>query len=289
MTTEQLTLQDQKRQQSEFWNGEMGSTWVEQQAFIDNMLRPFEVYLVSSIAGFSPNNVLDIGCGNGTTTLSIAEALGENGQCTGIDLSAQMIENAIANSRSKGIEASFVCADVLDHEFKRGKFDFLCSRFGVMFFADPIAAFAKLRSASTDEARLHFVVWRPPEEGDFMTTARHSVATIIDDLPDPEPNAPGPFALGDRDRTRGILETAGWSEIDFEALDLECSFPASELEIFVQKLAPTGIDHSTLDSLMTARIQESVRAAYSKFITGDEVRFNAPCWAISATAAHLTD
>lgn len=278
-------MPDYKEEQSQFWNGRMGRTWVEQQAFIDGMIRPFEHHLVDAVQSLSPRHVLDVGCGNGTTTLSIARALAPVGRCTGIDLSRVMVDNARSRLGSEDLPVTFVHADAGEHDFGPPTFDALCSRFGVMFFPDPVQAFRNLRRAATPDARLVLIVWRRREDNDFMTAGQRAAASLLPEQPPPDPNAPSAFFFGDEARGRDILEAGGWSNLAFTPLDLECAFPRDDLETFVNELAPIGVDLATLDDATAAAVLKSVRAAHEPFVQDDDVRFNAACWVITGRAA----
>lgn len=287
MHYEEQQTADYRAEQAAFWNGEMGALWVEQQTFIHSMLRPIEDYLVSLVAAYSPSAVLDVGCGNGQTTRSISQAIAPDGQCTGIDLSEPMIGNAISTVPGTEDRVRFICADAAGYTFEPGEFDVICSRFGVMFFADPAAAFCNLRQAAKDKAQLCLVVWRIPESGDFMTAGQRAVTSMLPASAPSDPKAPGPFSFGDPAIVTPYLNEGGWSDIRFDALDLACAFPASKLSMFIEDFAPTGVDFAELSESQAKGVKQVIRAAYEPFVFGEQVRFSAPCWVISgrATAA----
>ena len=276
------SFQDLKEEQVQVWNGSMGEIWVETQVFIDGMLRPLEELLVDTVCSLSPKNILDVGCGNGTTTLAIANSVAPETQCLGIDISRPMIENAKSRVLSSGVAAEFICTDAGDCLFGDTKFDIFTSRFGVMFFADPVAAFSNLRSAAADQAQLVFLVWRAPEENDFLTAAQQASAPLLPEPPAREPTSPGPFALADPDRVYSILTASRWTEIDLQPVDLQCTFQTDDLDLFLTKLAPIGQDIESLDENVRVEIARTVRSAYERFVDGDEVRFTASCWLIRA-------
>ena len=276
------SLTDLKEEQVKLWNGTMGETWVETQAFIDGMLRPLEELIVDTVSSLSPQNVLDIGCGNGTTTLAIARAIAPTGQCTGSDLSAPMIEHARSRALSSEFTTEFICADAGDYPFGDVKFDVFTSRFGVMFFADPSAAFTNLRSAAAPSAKLTLLVWGAPDKNDFLTAAQHAAAPFLPEPPAREPTLPGPFALAEPDHVHEILAMSGWVEAYLHPVDLQCTFSSNDLDLFLTKLAPIGQDIDALDEDVRAAIAQAVRSAYEQYIYGTEVRFTASCWLIRA-------
>ncbi len=127
--------------QSALWNGTGGKAWVDAQPLLDDMLRPFETLLVERIAPGFDGNVLDIGCGTGSTTLAFASRLGAHGSCLGVDISEPMLALARKRAQLTGARATFVRADAQTHAFEPASCDAMLSRFGVMFFDDPVQAF----------------------------------------------------------------------------------------------------------------------------------------------------
>ena len=209
-------------EQARLWNGPSGQTWVEMQATLDQVFRPIEALLVEAAAG--ARRVLDVGCGTGGTTLAIAKSQGTEGRCTGIDISQPMIDTARSRAERQGTATTFVCADVQTHAFEPGTFDMLVSRFGVMFFDDPVRAFSNLRRAAAEHAAMTFIAWRSAAENPFMTTAERAAAPLLD-LPARQPAAPGQFAFADRQHVQGILRQAGWHGIDIAPVDVPCTLP----------------------------------------------------------------
>jgi ubiquinone/menaquinone biosynthesis C-methylase UbiE len=140
-------------EQTRLWNGPAGRAWVEAQELLDQVLKPFEDLLVKTVsAGSSGRQVLDVGCGTGSTTLATARLLGAKGRCIGIDISEPMIAAARARAERESTPASFICADAQSYAFEPATFDMIISRFGVMFFNDSVQAFVNLRRAARDGA-----------------------------------------------------------------------------------------------------------------------------------------
>ncbi|MCT2582635.1 hypothetical protein [Actinophytocola gossypii] len=156
------------------------------------------------------------------------------------------------------------------------------SRFGVMFFDDPVRAFANLRGAARAGAGLRCVVWRSPAENPFMTTAERAAAPLLPESPVRDPDAPGQFAFADVDRVRGVLERAGWTGIGFRRVDAPCVLPERELVPYLTRLGPVGRVLPDVDERLRARIVDTVRAAFDPFVHGPEVRFTAACWLVTA-------
>ena len=277
--------QESDSEQSRLWNGPAGRAWVDRQPLLDRLFAPLGTLLIESLAGHSLGRVLDVGCGTGAVTLALASPSGDAGECVGIDISAPMIEAARARAEREGSQARFVCADAQAHAFAPAGFDTLVSRLGVMFFDDPVAAFANLRRAARDGAALRFLAWRAAAENPFMTTAERAAAPLLPRLPARRPGAPGQFGFADRERVESILAQAGWGAIAIRSVDLACSLPAQELVPYLSRLGPVGLALEQADAATRERVIETVRTAFEPFVQGDEVRFTAACWLASAEAA----
>lgn len=271
-------------EQTRLWNGPAGRAWVEAQELLAQVFKPFEDLLVEVVSARSRNRVLDVGCGTGSTTLSVARRLGVKGRCVGVDISNPMIAAARARAEQESNPASFICANAQVHAFEPASFDMIISRFGVMFFDDSIRAFANLRSAATDNADLRFVAWRSAAENPFMTTAERSAAALLPNLPPRRPDQPGQFAFANGDRVCTILEKSGWAEVEIRPIDLTCTLPEKELVPYLTRLGPVGLILQEADDRTRAQVIETVRAAFNPYVHGAEVRFTAACWMVSAQA-----
>ncbi len=275
-----------QHEQAALWNGVAGRGWVEAQALLDQLFMPFEQMLVGAAAERPRDGVLDVGCGTGATTLAVARQLGIKGRCTGVDISEPMIDTARARAACEGLPATFICADAQRHAFATASVDLVMSRFGVMFFEDPVEAFGKLRRTTRDGGDLKLIVWRGPEENPFMTRAEETARPLLPDLlPRREAGAPGQFGFADPQRVRGILEASGWGAIDFESLDVSCSFPESELTMYLTRLGPLGRVLPEVAEPLRTQVVDAVRAEFeASYVQDGEVWFGASCWMVSARA-----
>jgi SAM-dependent methyltransferase len=271
-------------EQRQIWNGAKGHAWVDAQEVLDRMFQPIETLLTESLDPARDGRVLDVGCGTGAITLAAARRLGASGHCTGIDISQPMIDAAAARARRDAVAARFLCADAETHPFETASVDVILSRFGIMFFADPVRAFTNLRRAARPGGRLQAAAWRSAAENPFMTTAERAAAPLLAKLPTPRPGAPGQFAFADAARVRRILAESGWSAIDIRPVDPVFTLPAAGLEEYATRLGPLGQILPEMDAPARARIVETVRAAFAPFVAGDQVRYTAACWLVSATA-----
>ncbi|MDQ0013947.1 SAM-dependent methyltransferase [Variovorax boronicumulans] len=270
--------------QAVLWNGRAGRAWIDAQATLDRMFAPFEDLLADTVRATSARRVLDVGCGTGGTTLAAARVAGAQGDCLGVDISEPMVAVARKRAAGEGSTARFIAADVQAHAFEAASFDLVISRFGVMFFDDPVAAFANLRRASSTHARLRAIAWRSAAENPYMTAAERAAAPLLPNLPVRAPGAPGQFAFADRHRVASILQESGWGEIDIQPIDVNCTYPEKELVGYFTRLGAVGQVLEDTDEATRRQVTDTLRTAFDPFVHGDEVRFTAACWMIAATA-----
>ncbi|MCX8564418.1 class I SAM-dependent methyltransferase [Mycolicibacterium mucogenicum] len=267
------------------WKGTSGYAWVDAQDLLDQMMKGFEDLLADGVAAGSGRRVLDVGCGTGGTTLAVARRLGTEGHCVGADVSEPMIAAARARAERDGIPASFILTDVQTHPFERASVDTIISRFGVMFFNDPVQAFANLRRAATDDATLRVIAWRSAAENPFMTTGLREAAPLLPNLPAPASDGPGQFSFADPQRVAAILDASGWADVDLQPIDVQCTLPEPELIGFFTQLGPVGLALQGKDERTRAQVIDAVRPAFDPFVQGTEVRYTAACWMIRAHAS----
>jgi ubiquinone/menaquinone biosynthesis C-methylase UbiE len=236
------------------------------------------------VAASGAQSVLDVGCGTGATTLAIAERLGADADCAGIDISEPMLVVARERAGRERSAARFICADAQHHAFDPASFDAIASRFGVMFFGNPVDAFANLRRAVRPGGEMHAIAWRSPQENPFMTTAERVASPLMPDLPSRKPGGPGQFSFAEPQRVREILEESGWTDIGIDPLDVACTMPESDLLPYITRLGPIGLLLQQVDECLRKRIIEAVREALAAYVDDGEVRFTAACWRIEARA-----
>ncbi|MEO8467499.1 MAG: class I SAM-dependent methyltransferase [Gammaproteobacteria bacterium] len=266
------------------WDGRRGNAWVEAQELVDRLFQPFENMLADAVAAEGGRNVLDIGCGTGSTTLVIARNLGASGRVVGVDISGPMIAAARMRVERERLPATFVCADAQTYPFERAAHDTIISRFGVMFFSDPVLAFANLRQSAREGAALRSLVWRSAGDNPFMTVAERAAGALLPNLPSRKPDEPGQFAFADAQRVTGILERSGWKDVDIRPVDVECVFPEHDLVPYLTRLGPVGVALQSADDATRTRVSDAVRAAFDPYVQGAEVRFTAACSMVAARA-----
>lgn len=270
--------------QTRAWNGPSGRAWVETLDLLDEVFAPVERLLLEETAVRPGERVLDVGCGTGGTTLAFARAVGSEGLAVGIDVSEPMVAAARARVARSEAGARFVAADAGEHAFEPASFDAIVSRFGVMFFADPVRAFANLRRAAVGGAPLRFVAWRSVAENPFMTTAEQAAAPLLPDLPPRKPDAPGQFAMADRALVERVLRESGWREIEVQPVDLVCTTGRDQLVRYLTWLGPVGAYLQQVDDATRRRVIEAILPAFDPYLDGGELRFTAACWLGKARA-----
>lgn len=271
------------KEQIDYWNGPTGQRWAEAQESFDRTLAPIGKEYLSFVAVAPGERVLDVGCGCGTTTLAFAAATGPKGRVTGLDVSAPML--GLARKRAAGIAIDFVQADAAIHPF-RADYDVVASRFGVMFFSDPTAAFANIRKALKPGGRLRFLCWRAPTENAWAMVPIGAARELLPPQEPMDPNAPGPFAFADPARLRSILEGAGFGTVKIEKLDsvMHLAPTAREAAQFSLSIGPLARAATELDDATKAKIADRVAVALKPFETPAGVSPPAACWLVSALA-----
>jgi len=266
------------------WKGIAAHGWVAAQDILDRMFQPLQDLLADEVARHAPTRILDVGCGTGATTLAAARRLGGQGEAVGVDLSEDMIAAARARLAGSGLDCRLLCADAQRHPFAPESVDLLISRFGVMFFDDPVAAFGNLHAAMRAGGAMSCIVWQGPEANAFMTAAEVAAEPLLPGVSRRVPDAPGQFGFANRDRVHTLLQRSGWCDISIDPLGVTCAFPASELDHYLLHLGPVGRRLAGMHPAERARVLDVVRPAFTRFIQGDEVRFLAACWCVRARA-----
>jgi len=276
--------------QAEHWNtGDGVAHWVRNQDRYDRMNAPFAAMILDA-AGLRPGtDVLDVGCGCGGTTLAAARLVAP-GQAVGLDLSGPMLARARAGAEADGLgNAEFRQGDAQVHALEPGRFGAVLSRFGVMFFADPVAAFANIRSAARPEGRLAFVCWQPMAANQWLTLPRAALAEHVPPGGFGSGDGPGMFAFADPDRIRQVLAGAGWRDVTVTSEQAQILVggggSVDEAVEFLRTgtMARTMLAGARPDT--AARAIASVRDALARHADAEGVHLGAAVWLVQAAAS----
>lgn len=269
--------------QVEYWNSVGGDTWVRFQQQLDRQIEPLGVEAMRSLAPLAGEHILDIGCGCGQTSWALAERVGPAGSVLGIDISEPML--AVARGRSPGgtvIPPRFSRIDAQAGDLGNSVFDAAFSRFGVMFFDDPLTAFARIRKSLKPKGRLVFVCWRPMLENEWMRVPFDAIRTQLPPIAPADPIAPGPFALADLRRLQSLLPDAGFPTVSVVSYDTQIGGgdlqQATELSLRVGPLGAALREHPGLK----AEVASAVSDALSKHMTPQGVMLGAAVWIVHA-------
>ena len=213
--------------QVQAWNGPMGEQWAASEARTERGLAPVLAALMDWAAPTPGMRVVDVGCGAGGTTLALANAVAPTGHVTGLDVSAVILEAARARL-AETPNVTLTLADALTWSLPGEPADLLFSRFGVMFFGDPVAAFANLRRSLKPAGRFAFAAWAPLDQNPWMNLPLQAAFTVIPPPPPADPDEPGQFAFGNPARVLRILHDAGYPTARVRAFDFNMRFPGDD-------------------------------------------------------------
>lgn len=271
-------------EQAKAWDGDEGALWARYPEFFDGAIRLHHARLMEAAAIKPDDRILDIGCGTGQTTRDAARAA-TNGHVTGIDLSEAMLQRAREIATAEGISnTTFIRGDAQSYPFDNGAFTAAISRTGTMFFGDQVRAFSNIARALQPGAPLTIGSWRGIEHNEWLRTFV-AVLAAGRQMPTPPPDAPGPFAHGDRERVTGILRNAGFTDITFDAHDAPMYFgttPTNGFDIMRQQLGWMVRD---LDEPNRTAALDALRASLEEHHTPDGVAYGSSMWIIRARTA----
>lgn len=274
---------ERHRRQVESWNGPMGQQWAMNEARTERGLIPLTEALLAAAAAQPGEHVLDIGCGCGGYTLALARATGPTGRVIGADVSTAVLEVAEA---TKAENTDYVLADASTHDFAGTAADLLTSRFGVMFFGDPDAAFANLHRALKPSGRLVFACWRAVADNPWARIPQQAIFSVIDRPPPPHPEEPGPFAFGDAARIHRILAAGGFKDPKIMPFDFEMLFPADPATAAAAiSTGPIGgrLLRDRPDAIRAAAVA-AIAEAITPCVSNGFTRLGASVWIVIARA-----
>jgi SAM-dependent methyltransferase len=270
-------------EQVKAWDGDEGETWTRWESHFERAVAAYDAHLAAAAAVTGGDKVLDVGCGCGVST-RVAARRAVRGVAVGVDLSERMLERARERCRAEGLaNARFEQADAQVHAFQPAWFDVAVSRFGAMFFADPIAAFMNIGAALRRGGRMALLTWQPLHANEWVSALRDALAAGRA-LPEPVTGAPGPFGLADPDATRSVLEHAGFERIAVRPVSepLWMGADAADAYRFVSDMGMVRGLLSGLDEVATTHALGLLRASLAAHFGREGVAFGSAAWLITA-------
>ncbi|HEY4361294.1 MAG TPA: class I SAM-dependent methyltransferase [Bryobacteraceae bacterium] len=267
------------------WNGIDGEYWTTHQDQLDLTLAPVTAPLLAFAAPRPGSTVIDVGCGCGATTIELARAVGPAGRVIGVDVSEPML--GVAKRRLREFpRATCLLGDAAEMPLQDVGADLIVSRFGVMFFGDPVAAFGNLRTSLVPGGRLRFACWRPIQENPWLQIPLHAAYEHAPRLPKPDPEEPGPFAFANTARVTRILTAAGFSAPSFTPLDIQMNLaPTGNLEdatLQASSMGPTKRALADQSDETRAAAIDSIRRALAPYGSAEGVKLPGAVWLVAA-------
>ena len=281
-------MSEVNKNQRDFWSGKGGDIWVERQNAMDTMLSPLGEAALNKLNLNEGENVLDIGCGCGHTTLNIAKRISPDGQVTGLDISEPMLKRAKESANEMSISnASFNCVDVQTDDMGEEVYSAAFSRFGVMFFEDPVAAFCNINKSLITGASLSFVCWQSPALNPWQSLFIEAVKKYVD-LPSPPPRSPSPFAFMESEYVSSILEESNFQNIMIEGHEAEVNMFSG------RSLSDSVKDYISINPVVSVMLKDSTEQekteiinsaieAFSPYYSAKGLMFPSATWLVTTT------
>lgn len=268
-------------EQAAYWKGAGGTMWLGAYDRIQRGIAGFSEIVLAAANAQAGERVLDVGCGTGGTTAELAAAVGADGHVLGVDIS----EPLIGAARARGLgNATFEVADAATHAFEPASFDLAFSRFGVMFFGDPVAAFANMRRALKPSGRLVFLCWRTPAENPWSAVPMRAAQPFLPPMARPGPEEPGQYSFGDRSRVERIITEAGFTGLSIEPVD-QMMNQGKDIPDVLQRIGdfgPLARAFKDVAPEQIAKAMDAIAEALKPHATADGVKLAGACWLVLA-------
>ncbi len=266
-------MSDANSAQADYWNSESGHQWIAQETFLDAVLSAILGRLLERADIRPKESLLDVGCGTGASTIAAAIKTGPAGHVAGLDIAEQLLNRARKRSEDAGLRnTSFILADAQTHPFVPESFDAIISRFGVMFFDDPVAAFANLARGLKPRGRLVFAAWAPAAENPWFLIPRDAAIARLGKPAPADPFAPGPLAFQDMERVKKLMKQAGLKNArgETEVVPLIPLVTAGEAARVAARVGPAAriMKEFSGTEADAVAIESTVAEAFLKFETG---------------------
>jgi SAM-dependent methyltransferase len=284
VTLHEIPIHPTNRSQLEAWDGEEGTFWAEHADHFDHSVARYQGSLLEAAAIEPTTRVLDIGCGSGQTSRDAARRA-SHGSVLGLDLSAPMLETARRSAATQGLaNVRFEQADAQIHRFEPSSADVVISRTGGTFFADPVAAWRNIAGALYPHGRLAMLAWQPITANEWISEIGSTLAAGRP-IPLPPPGVPGPFAFGDPDVARTVLNAAGFESVDLTPLAEPMWFGRDADDACAFILGVSGWMLQGLDDDRRAAALAALRRTVEAHTGKDGVEFGSAMWLITARRA----
>lgn len=273
------------------WNGRAGESWVRHNSLLEQLLAEPGRECMNLLPLTPAMQILDVGCGCGNQTLELAARLDASSTVIGVDISEPMLglarELKAANDNALSAEVQFALGDASEPLFDEASFDAIYSRFGVMFFEEPVAAFSALRNSLKSGGRLGFVCWREPKLNPFFNAPMEAALTVLPAPAPSAPGAPGPFGLADDNMIQTTLRLAGFKDVSVAPLNLTLSVGAeTPFDALFEELIQIGPAAALIAQSDPSLKEKAREAVYNRltdfYASGQGVSFDANFWLVTA-------
>lgn len=281
-------IKEQPNQET-LWAGQTGERWLTNVDRFEGMIKPIGDALIELAGCRQGEQIIDVGCGAGATSIEIAQQVGVRGSVTGLDISPVLVAEATKRTKMLGLDhVRFILGDAAVASLPTAQASGIVSRFGIMFFSNPHAAFAHMHGFLKSGGRLSIACWGPLPQNPWMLEVRNILAAHFP-LPTPIPRAPGPFAFSEPAYIEEILQTSGFKEISFSSWQRNLfvggsgSNSESAAKFLLEALSIAQLPEDLPDLVKTtihSELSERLKAYYTK----DGVQMPASVWLISAIA-----
>ena len=277
--------------QKEMWNGRAGESWVRHNSLLEQLLAKPGRECMNVLPLTPAMQILDVGCGCGNQTLELAARLDASSTVIGVDISEPMLglarELKAANDNALSAEVQFALGDASEPLFDEASFDAIYSRFGVMFFEEPVAAFSALRNSLKPGGKLGFVCWREPKLNPFFNAPMEAALTVLPAPAPSAPGAPGPFGLADDNVIQTTLRLAGFKDVSVAPLNLTLSVGAeTPFDALFEELIQIGPAAALIAQSNPSLKEKAREAVYNRltdfYASGQGVSFDANFWLVTA-------
>ena len=274
-------------EQSEFW-AELAPTWVELEPSLEQVSGLPGQMALDRLDPRPGQHLLDLGCGAGGMTRQLAERVAPGGSVLGVDIAEGMVEGARRRAADAGVaNVEFRVADVQVQDLGPGAFDGAYSRFGVMFFEDPAAAFANVRRSLKPGAPLVFACWQTVFDNEWMLVPGAAAMAVTGELPMGGPDEPGPFSLADPARLDAVLGTAGFSAVDVQphndAIVLSADALGAQMRLTMQIMTSRSPLRDAADDTRE-QVRAAIEAAFAERAEDGVLRLARGFHVVRATA-----